>query len=210
MNLQFYVEKMNSSDVFKNFMKENPSAFACSGFFIIDKTGKETNKQHFDFWVPETGGKLPAHQGSQIDKTDNEETRLSSDTESSGNDTSEAKGNEQEGKLMSFQFEDMQIVPLENYGKIPEKLSLEQDIDFDDVEKIILERMDKEGMKDKIQKMLFSLQMKEGKNFLIATVFVPKLGLITATVNLEKMEIDEFEKKSFMDMINVFKKKGKS
>jgi len=167
MNLQFYVEKMNSSEVFKNFMKDNPSAYACSGFFIIDKTGKEGDKQHFDFWIP----------GSE--------------------------------KLMSFQLEDMQLVPLENYGKVPEKISLEQDVDFEDVEKIIVEKMVSEGMKEKIQKLLFSLQSKEGKNFLIATVFVPKLGLITATIDLEKMEIDEFEKKSFMDMINVFKKKGK-
>ncbi len=175
MNLQFYVEKMNSSDVFKNFMKENSSAYACSGFFLIDKTGKETNKQHFDFWIPEAT----------------------------------SPSSERGGKLMSFQLEDMQLVPLENYGKIPDKIFLEQDIDFDKVEKIILERMEKESMKDKIQKMLFSLQMKEGRNFLIVTVFVPKLGLITATIDLEKMEIDEFEKKSFMDMINVFKKKGK-
>ncbi len=167
MNLQFYVEKLKASDVFKNFMKENPSAYACSGFFIIDKTGKEPNKQHFDFWIPENK------------------------------------------KLMSFQIENMQLVPLEDFGKIPDKLFLEQDIEFDEIEKMIEERMAKEGLKDKIQKMLFSLQSKDKKIFLIVTVFVPKLGLITATVDLEKMEIDEFEKKSFMDMINVFKKKEK-
>ena len=184
MNLQFYVEKLNSFDVFKNFMKENPNAYACSGFFIIDKTGKEPNKQHFDFWVPQNAPDHPPQ-------------------------TSEENGDEQEGKLVSFQLEDMQLVPLENYGKIPERLSLEQDIDFEAVEKMIIERMVKENMKEKIQKMLFSLQMKDGKNFLIVTVFVPKLGLITATVDLEKMEIEEFEKKSFMDMINVFKRKKK-
>tara|TARA_Y100000310_G_C20551220_1_gene748175 strand:- start:108 stop:605 length:498 start_codon:yes stop_codon:yes gene_type:complete len=165
MNLQFYVEKLKTSDVFEKFMKEHPNAYACSGFFIIDKTGKEENKQHFDFWIPENK------------------------------------------KLMSFQVENMQLVPLEDFGKIPDRLSLEQDIEFDEIEKMIKEKMAKEGLKDKIQKMLFSLQSKNGKNFLIVTVFVPKLGLITATVDLEKMEIDKFEKKSFMDMINVFKKK---
>ena len=95
MNLQFYVEKMNSSEVFKKFMEENPSAYVCSGFFSIDKTGKEQDKQHFDFWIPE-------------DK-----------------------------KLVSFQLENMQIVPLQNFGKIPDRLNLEQDIDFDKVEEII-------------------------------------------------------------------------
>ena len=95
MNFQFYVEKLKESDIFKNFIKENPSAFACSGFFIIDKTGKEPNKQHFDFWVPETE------------------------------------------KLMSFQMEDMQLVPLENFEEVHNKISLEQDIDFDKVERLV-------------------------------------------------------------------------
>ena len=51
MNLQFYLEKLHSSDVFKKFMKENPEAHLCSGFFTMDKEGKD-NKRHFDFYVP--------------------------------------------------------------------------------------------------------------------------------------------------------------
>ena len=51
MNFQFYSEKLNSSDNFKIFMKENPDAFLCSGFFVIDRQGTD-NKQHFDFFVP--------------------------------------------------------------------------------------------------------------------------------------------------------------
>ncbi len=52
MNLQFYLEKLNSSDVFQEFMKENPTAFLCSGFFVIDKE-KNNNQTHFDFFIPE-------------------------------------------------------------------------------------------------------------------------------------------------------------
>ncbi len=52
MNSQFLLEKLKDSEIFKKFMKENPSAFLCSGFFVIDKTGKEGNKQHFDYYVP--------------------------------------------------------------------------------------------------------------------------------------------------------------
>jgi len=165
MNLQFYIEKLKNSDVFKNFMKENPNAFACSGFFVIDKNGKEGDKQHFDFWIPESK------------------------------------------KLMSFQLENMQLIPLENFGEISDRISLEQDIDFEKVERMIEERMMKEGIKKGIQKMLFSLQLKNKKNFLVGNVFVPTLGLITAIINLEDMKIDEFKKKSFMEMINVFKRK---
>ena len=51
MNFQFYFEKLTSSDVFENFMKENKGAYACGGFFIVDKQGND-NKQHFDYYVP--------------------------------------------------------------------------------------------------------------------------------------------------------------
>lgn len=50
MNLQFYFEKLKSSREFGKFRKENPSAYLCSGFFVIDKQG-EDNKQHFDYFV---------------------------------------------------------------------------------------------------------------------------------------------------------------
>ena len=53
MNLQFYLEKLYSSGVFKNFMKENPKAYMCSGFFTIDKEGKD-NQRHVDFYIPES------------------------------------------------------------------------------------------------------------------------------------------------------------
>ena len=53
MNLQFYLEKLHSSEIFKKFMKDDPEAYLCSGFFTIDKEGKD-NKRHFDFYVPGT------------------------------------------------------------------------------------------------------------------------------------------------------------
>jgi hypothetical protein len=55
MNLQFYLEKLHSSDKFKNFLKENPNPYFCSGFFIIDKEnkkGSEGDKVHLDFYSP--------------------------------------------------------------------------------------------------------------------------------------------------------------
>ena len=51
MNLRFYLEKLYASKEFEQFRKENLKAFLCSGFFIIDKQGKD-NKQHFDFYIP--------------------------------------------------------------------------------------------------------------------------------------------------------------
>lgn len=52
MNLQFYLEKLHDSDEFKKFREENPNAHLCSGFFVIDKEGKD-NKTHLDFFNPE-------------------------------------------------------------------------------------------------------------------------------------------------------------
>ncbi len=54
MNLQFYLEKLKASGVFKKFMKENPKAYLCSGFFTIDKEGQD-NQRHLDFYIPEKG-----------------------------------------------------------------------------------------------------------------------------------------------------------
>ncbi len=50
MNLQFYLEKLFASDEFKKFKKENKEAYLCSGFFSIDRQGKD-NQQHLDFYV---------------------------------------------------------------------------------------------------------------------------------------------------------------
>ena len=51
MNLQFYLEKLFASDEFKKFKKENKDAYFCSGFFSIDKQGRD-NQQHLDFYIP--------------------------------------------------------------------------------------------------------------------------------------------------------------
>ena len=53
MNFNFYLEKLHSSEVFKSFIEENPKAYLCSGFFTIDKEGKD-NQRHIDFYIPDT------------------------------------------------------------------------------------------------------------------------------------------------------------
>lgn len=166
MNLQFYLEKLNSSDNFKKFIKENPEAFLCSGFFVIDKQGKD-NKQHFDFFVPS------------------------------------------EKKIYSFQLENnMQLVPIESKNNtIPKKISMNCDFDFDEIENLISQEKEKQNIKNKIQKILLSLQKVNGKDFLIGTAFISSLGLIKINIDLSENKITDFKKKSFFDIMNVFKKK---
>ena len=50
MNFKFYMEKLRASEIFKQFLKENPSSFLCSCFFSIDFAGND-NKAHFDYYV---------------------------------------------------------------------------------------------------------------------------------------------------------------
>jgi len=53
MKFKFYIEKLHDSDIFNEFIKENPSAFLCSCFFSIDFVEKD-NKAHLDYFVPKT------------------------------------------------------------------------------------------------------------------------------------------------------------
>lgn len=51
MNLQFYIEKLEHSKEYKDFMKKYKDAYFYSGFFSVDKEGKD-NQAHLDFFIP--------------------------------------------------------------------------------------------------------------------------------------------------------------
>ena len=168
MNLQFYFEKLKNSEEFKNFKKENPEAFLCSGFFVIDKQGKD-NKQHFDFYIPS------------------------------------------KKKMFSFQLEDgIKLVPIEMLNdKIPSKLLFNENLNFEEVESLIVSEMGKQKIKNKIQKILLSLQNLDGKDFLVGTIFVSSLALLKMNMDISEKRITSFEKTSLFDMVKVIKKKDK-
>lgn len=158
MNSQHYLEKLQNSEEFKNFMKEKPDAFLCSGFFVIDKTGSD-NKIHFDYFV--------------------------------------------DRKIFSFQLEQgIQLVPIETVSnQIPEKITKVSNFDFKELEKMIIDKMKEQGIKNKIQKIFLSLQSRDGKCFLIGTVFISSLGMLKINIDLTEMKITDFDKKSFFDII---------
>ena len=111
-------------------------------------------------------------------------------------------------KMVSFQLEkSLEPVPLENYDKrVPEKLKDNLDFDFDEIEKMILNKMKEENVNKQIQKLLFSLQNMKGKNFLIGTIFISGMGLLKVTILLDENKIVDFEKKSIFDMFKIIKK----
>jgi hypothetical protein len=112
-------------------------------------------------------------------------------------------------KMFSFKIESgCERVPVENFGtKIPEKISDNHNFSFEEIEKLIFDKMEKENIKSKVQNILLSLQKINGEEFLFGTVFISALGMIKIQIDLKNMDIIEFEKKSFLDMFKVFKNK---
>lgn len=51
MDLRFYLEKLHGSDEYQDFMLENPDAYMCSGFFVMDFE-KADHQKHLDFYAP--------------------------------------------------------------------------------------------------------------------------------------------------------------
>jgi len=168
MKLQFYEEKLESSDVHKKFKKENSKAYLCSAFIVVDKEGKD-NKMHLDYFIPETKEMVSFHLNDEIVK-----------------------------------------VPLETYDdKTPEKISLDDSLSLEEIEKIIEEKMKAENLSNKIQKIILSLQKLGGEDILAGTVFISMLGMIKIRINAKSKDIIDFEKKSLMDIMNVLKRKDK-
>lgn len=77
---------------------------------------------------------------------------------------------------------------------------------FKDFQRKIEERMQEENSKEKIQKILYSLQNLEKEDYLLATVFLSGLKMIQATIKISNKEITKFEKKGFLDFLKILKK----
>ncbi len=165
MKFQFYYEKLINSDEYQKFKKENPDAYPCSGFFVIDRE-KNNDTVHFDFW-------LPKHE-----------------------------------KMYSFKMTGpIEFVNVENFDKRPfEKLSMNYNFDLEDYEKMISEEIANKTIKGRMQKLLFSLQKLEGKDYLVTTVFLSNMALLKVHIDIAENKITHFEKKSFFDMLKIMKK----
>ena len=111
-------------------------------------------------------------------------------------------------KMFSFQVEEnCKKVPVEIVDKGFKEVALNHSFDFDKIHEIIRDKMIEKEVKNKIQRILLSLQNKDGKDFLIGTIFVSQLGLVKVDIDLTKMQVIGFEKKSFFDILKITGKK---
>lgn len=160
MNLQFFIEKLENSEEFKNFKKENPDAFLSSGFFVLDFESNE-NKYSLDFYNPKIN------------------------------------------KMFGFQLNgDVKLIPLEmmQNSQIPVKLNVDSEIDFKDIEAVILKEMANQKITNKLQKIILIFQNQEGKDLIFCTVFLSGFGILKVNLD-DKGKIILFEKKSLFDFI---------
>ncbi len=114
----------------------------------------------------------------------------------------------EKNQIFSFQLEESKLVPLpiiEN-APTPEKLVGNSEISLKEIEELIIKKMQNENITNSIQKILFSFQPFQNKDFWIGTIFISGLGMIKTHIDDSTKQITHFEKKSLMDMVNIFKK----
>jgi hypothetical protein len=215
MKLSDYYNKLEKSKEYQNFIKKNPKAYMCSCFFMSDKENN-TTEIHFDYYIENNQSSQP------IIRPTLDHTQIAEVDSRSRSPTikSEINQNNNLGKMFSFKISptnhppttypansEITFTPTEFFDKrIPEKLILDKKIELDYFEKLIFERMEKENVKEKSTKFLYSFQCVNGKNLLLATVFLSKLSLLKISIDVSKKEIIDFDKKSFFDIISFMKK----
>ncbi len=112
-------------------------------------------------------------------------------------------------KMFSFKINNgVELVPVEDYGKgfNPEKIPDNTDFDFNYIETLIEGEMFEKKIKNKIEKLLLSLQAKDKKVYVLGTIFISGLGLLKVKIDLNEKKVVDFEKMSFFDMVKIVKK----
>jgi len=112
-----------------------------------------------------------------------------------------------EKKMVSFRVDGkVEHMGVDNFDtRLFEEISVDYGFEIEEFEKLILKEMEKEKVKGKLNKLLFSLQKLKGKEFFIVTGFLNNFGLIKVTISLAENKIISFEKKSLLDMMKIIK-----
>lgn len=115
-------------------------------------------------------------------------------------------------KFFNFKLDNgIEFAPVENYEgieiKVPDKILENLDIDFEKIEDLVIQKIQEENPKTKIQKIILSLQSLDKIPYFVSTIFVSGMGIVKMNINLKDFKISSFEKKSLLDMFKIIKKK---
>lgn len=111
-------------------------------------------------------------------------------------------------KAVSFKLEkgvEMLPITIQESQKFTE-IGANYSFDFEEFQELIEKEMEKKEIKNKIQKILYSLQNYEKEDYLLATVFLSGFGILQANVKIQNKEITKFEKRGFLDFLKIVKK----
>lgn len=98
---------------------------------------------------------------------------------------------------------------LQDFLKVPEKIPGNFDFEINEIEKMIHKKIEDSKIKNKIEKIIFSLQRLNSKDILVVNVFLSGLVLVNLKISMDDKKIFDFEKKSFFSMFKLFQKKNK-
>ena len=78
MEFKEYLDKLNKSKEYKEFLTNNKEAYFFSGFFSIDNEGKDLPQVNFDFYIPSSKDIFSFKLGDKIEltKIDNFDKRI--------------------------------------------------------------------------------------------------------------------------------------
>jgi hypothetical protein len=112
-------------------------------------------------------------------------------------------------KTFSFEMENgIRLAELSRGDNVLDRAIGDVKFDFEQVKTEIFNEMMSRNIKNKIQKMIFSLQNVKEKDMLLGTVFISGLGILRADFDISEKKITNFEKKSFFDMLKIVKGKA--
>jgi len=212
MKISEHYNSLLKSKEYKEFIKKNKKAYFCSCFFMIDRE-HDTKEINFDYFVPfdEKIKKLKKPSVQSLEKDNNKIPTSNPPPSYTASPTLGNENNEetkkQKGQIYVFKITDkLSLVSLEFFDKrIPEKLVLDKNLDLEEFEKLIEERMQKENIKEKAKKFLYSFHIAERKKLLFVTIFLSNLALLKVNFDLETKKMIDFDRKSFFDIIKFVK-----
>ena len=93
-------------------------------------------------------------------------------------------------EIFSFELENKcNVIKVDRYNKdIPLRVDKDIDFDIDEVERLIYSKVEKEKIKNKVQKIILSLQNYKGQVMLTGTVFISMLGMLKINIDVDKTD----------------------